>query len=105
MSDLPDAPWVVESWYTGNDPDGEETPFDRCSRNDFLDAADNDFGWKLLAWELDTDPQSIEFDENWQDIWTALDEKTRKRICKMFEEWNPDAAADMYNEYWRRYKA
>lgn len=104
-SDLPDAPWIVESWWSGPDPDYEETPYDIRGENDFLEGADAEFGWRILAWELDVDTDTIEDDGGWQDTWLALTEKTRKLFCARFERMHRDDAAELYNEYWRRFRA
>lgn len=103
-SDLPDAPWIVESWYTGNDPDYEETPYERSGRDDFLEGADSDYGWRILAWALDQDADAVD-DGEWQSVWEKLKETARRNYCLAFETQHHDDAAEMYNEYWRRWRS
>lgn len=99
MDSLPDAPWIVESWYTGGCPD--ETPYDRRGATDFLEGADSDYGWRILAWELNVDTESIDDDMAWQDAWNAMNDKTRRRLCDTFERMHFDESAELYNKYWR----
>lgn len=102
--DLPDAPWVVESWYTGDCPGYTETPYERCGADDFLEGADADFGWVILAWELNIDSDSVEDDQAMQSVWNELTEKARKAHCKAFEQYCRDDAEELYNRYWREYR-
>lgn len=102
--DLPDAPWIVESWYTGNDPDYVETPYERSGPDDFLEGADSDYGWRILCWALNVDEDDADEDE-FQNVWGDLTEKARKAYCKTYQQMHYDNSAEMYNEYWRRWKS
>ena len=57
---IPDAPWIVESWWTGPDPDYQETPYERSCPESFLDGADEEYGYRILGWILDTDSDDVE---------------------------------------------
>ena len=103
--DLPDAPWIRESWYTGDCPGYEETPYERCGPDDFVEGADADYGWRILAWMLDVDENDVPDDASWQDIWDDLKEKAKKAYCNSFQQLHFQEAAEMYNEYWRRWRS
>lgn len=93
-----DAPWIEEAEYYGfHTP---EDPYENATESEFLQGADEEYGWKILAWRLSIEEDAVPQDDEWQAVWVQLPRNIRNMYCKAFRRLYRNDAQNYYDKWY-----
>lgn len=97
-----DAPWIEDAERNGFG--GTETPYDKANENDLLKAADDEFGWKILALFLGIAEDDMPCDEQTlQALWLSIIRMARELHIKWYRKHREANLREWYNEWHDRH--
>ena len=101
--DLPEDPRIVESWYTGDDPDHVFDPWDDEGGifDETRGGAGDRFCHQVLGFVLGLDQGTIDDHEaELVDVWCGLRPEVQKWYMKEFRDICPQETRLLYNKWY-----
>ena len=100
---LPDAPWIVESWYTGDDPDHAFDPWNDIGGDwdTRPGGAADTYCHQILGTVMGLDQGTIdEHEADLLDVWCGLKDEVQEWYCEWFRKNHPEETRLLYNKWY-----